>query len=93
MQSEQSEQPVWGVPTGPLPIFDCPNRDPPVPLPPPVHGHVMNWWKAMQHPIKLLKWQEAIVQLAEASHHQHDVDGISGESVPVTSWWFCILCD
>jgi len=47
------------------------------------------------HPIKLLEWQEAIVQLAEVIHCQHNVEGggdsscaieyISGESVPITS--------
>jgi len=85
MQSEQSEQPVWGVPADPLPIFNCPNHTLPVPLPPPVHGHVTNWWKAIQHPIDQVKWQEAIVQLAEVRHH--------GESVPFTSLCFCILCN
>ncbi len=74
-QSEQSEQSVWGVPSGPLPIFDHPNCVPPVLLPPPVHGSVTNFWKVMLHPIKPLAWQEAIVQLAEASHHQRGVEG------------------
>jgi len=63
------------VPAGPLPIFDCPNHNPLVLLPPPVHGSVANIWEAFQHPIKLLAWQEAIVQLAEASHHQCNVKG------------------
>jgi len=63
------------VPAGPLPIFVCPNCDPPVPLPPHVHGGVANIWEAIKHLIEPLAWQEAIVQLAEASHHQCNVKG------------------
>ncbi len=57
--STQSEQPVWGVPAGPLPIFVCPNHDPPVLLPPPpIHGGVANIWEAIKHLIESLVQQE-----------------------------------
>jgi len=77
-QSGESEPPVCGVPTYPLPIFDPPNCDPPpVTLPAPVAE-----WKDPVLPVGLmmaqdngassletdrLLGQEAIVQMAETS--------------------------
>jgi len=71
MQSEQSEQPVCGVPAGPLPIFDGPNCNPPVPLPTPVHGNVRDPpvpWHLLHSIDTPMPLQENIQQTAMIQH-------------------------
>jgi len=86
-QSEESEQPVCGVPAGPLPIFDGPNHDPLVPWhllcpiePLPLQENIMQaamllaepCYPWLWQPLNPLELQEAIVQLAAVIHH-HDI--------------------